>query len=243
MMPRPMIRCDSPNIDTRSGEIDILLMHYTGMTSALAAVERLCDPLARVSAHYVVDEAGQIYQLADESARCWHAGISHWRGLPDVNSRSIGIEIANPGHEHGYVPFPDAQMRSVIALSQAILARWPIPARNVIGHSDIAPSRKEDPGELFDWARLAVAGIGLWPFGAVADRSIVPLGRGDSGSAVLTLQQDLARYGWPCPAHGRFDAETEKTVVAFQRHFRQSPLNGRFDAQCRARLDALLASC
>ena len=237
-----MIRRHSPNIDARAGGIDILLMHYTGMTDALEAVDRLGDPKARVSAHYVISEAGEVYQLAEESARCWHAGVSEWRGLPDVNSRSIGIEIANHGHEHGYRPFPEAQMRAVIGLSKAILGRWTIPPRNVIGHSDIAPLRKEDPGELFDWPRLAREGIGLWPFGVTA-ASAPTLGRGDSGSAMRSLQRDLRRYGWPCPETGRFDAATEKTVIAFQRHFRQSPLDGRFDGLCRARLDWLLAAC
>lgn len=237
-----MIRRHSPNTDTRSGEVDILLMHYTGMTDATAAVDRLCDPEARVSAHYVISEAGAIYRLAEESARCWHAGISEWRGLPDVNSRSIGIEIANHGHEHGYRPFPEPQMRALITLSKAILARWPIPARNVIGHSDVAPLRKEDPGELFDWSRLAREGIGLWPFDVTGGPAPV-LGRGDSGLEVLRMQRDLRRYGWPCPETGRFDAATEKTVIAFQRHFRQSPLDGRFDGLCRARLDWLLAAC
>lgn len=237
-----MIRRSSPNIDARSGGIDILLMHYTGMTDALEAVERLCDPQARVSAHYVVSEAGEVYQLAEERARCWHAGISEWRGLPDVNSRSIGIEIANHGHEHGYRPFPEPQMQALIALSKGVLSRWPIPPRNVIGHSDIAPIRKEDPGELFDWARLARDGIGLWPFGVAASTKSA-LGRGESGPDVLRMQQDLRRYGWPCPETGRFDAVTEKTVIAFQRHFRQSPLDGRFDGLCRARLDWLLSAC
>ena len=237
-----MIRRSTPNIDARAAPVDILLMHYTGMTDALAAVERLCDPLARVSAHYVISEAGNVYQLAEESARCWHAGLSEWRDLPDVNTRSIGIEIANHGHEHGYRPFPEPQMLSLIALSKAILARFPIPPRNVIGHSDVAPTRKEDPGELFDWPRLARAGIGLWPFGVVAAPTAT-LGRGDSGPEVLRLQRDLRRYGWPCPETGRFDLATEKTVIAFQRHFRQSPLDGRFDGMCRARLDWLLAAC
>ncbi len=238
-----MIRRFSPNVDARAGGIDILLMHYTGMTDANAAVERLCDPAARVSAHYVIAESGQVFQLADESARCWHAGISEWRGLADVNARSIGIEIANHGHEHGYRPFPEAQMVALIDLSKDILARWPIPARNVIGHSDVAPTRKEDPGELFDWARLARAGIGLWPYGVTADANAPTLGRGDAGPDVLRMQMDLSRYGWPCPTNGRFDAATEKVAIAFQRHFRQSPLDGRFDPLCRARLDWLTASC
>jgi len=238
-----MNRPPSPNTDARAAGVDILLMHYTGMTSAEAAIDRLCDPVFRVSAHYVVDERGGIHQLAEESARCWHAGISEWRGVADVNSRSIGIEIANPGHEHGYRAFPEAQMLSVIALARGVLARWPIPPRNVIGHSDVAPARKEDPGALFDWARLAREGVGLWPFGVAPEPGFVALGRGDSGVEVARAQADLNAYGWPCPRTGRFDAATEKVVIAFQRHFRQSPLDGRFDAACRARLDWLLAAC
>ena len=140
----------------------MLVLHYTGMPSAAAALARLCDPGAKVSAHYLVDEDGTVQALVAEQNRAWHAGVSFWRGATGLNDRSIGIEIVNPGHEFGYRPFPPAQMQAVRELCRGILARWPIPARNVVAHSDIAPNRKQDPGELFDWRGLAAAGIGLW---------------------------------------------------------------------------------
>jgi len=158
-------RRDSPNQDERpSGTpIDMLVLHYTGMTSAGAAIDRLCDPAARVSSHYVVEEDGLVWALVPEARRAWHAGVSFWRGHRDLNDRSVGIEVVNPGHEWGYRPFPGLQMAAVCDLCLDILARHPIPARNVVGHSDIAPDRKQDPGELFDWEGLAQNGVGLWP--------------------------------------------------------------------------------
>ena len=156
---------ESPNFDARppGARIDMLVLHYTGMVSAEAAIERLCDPAAKVSAHYLIDEDGAVRRLVDENHRAWHAGEASWRGKSDINARSLGIELVNPGHEFGYRPFPEAQMAALEALAQDILARHTIEARNVVGHSDVAPRRKTDPGELFDWRRLAEAGIGLWP--------------------------------------------------------------------------------
>ncbi len=160
-----MKRRDSPNHDGRppGAPIDTLVLHYTGMASAAAAIDRLCDPAARVSSHYVVEEGGLVWSLVPETRRAWHAGVSFWRGHRDLNDRSIGIEIVNPGHEWGYRPFPALQMAAVCDLCLDILARHPIPARNVVGHSDVAPDRKQDPGELFDWEGLARNGVGLWP--------------------------------------------------------------------------------
>jgi N-acetylmuramoyl-L-alanine amidase len=154
------------------------------MTSAAAALGRLCDPAARVSAHYLIDEDGSVLALVPEQARAWHAGVSAWLGHEGLNDRSIGIELVNPGHEWGYRPFVEPQYRACIALCQAIIGRWPIPPRRVLGHSDVAPARKEDPGELFDWPRLAAAGIGLWP-------------EDGEGAArkVATLQGQRARFG------------------------------------------------
>ncbi|MCP4394683.1 MAG: N-acetylmuramoyl-L-alanine amidase [Alphaproteobacteria bacterium] len=154
----------SPNFNDRGAgaAIDMLVMHYTGMKTAEEALQRMCSKESQVSAHYMVDEDGAIYQLVDEDKRAWHAGVSFWRGETDINSHSIGIEIVNPGHEFGYREFPDVQMQSVIWLSQQILERHPIPARNVVAHSDIAPTRKQDPGELFNWQMLADNGVGLW---------------------------------------------------------------------------------
>ena len=153
----------SPNFDARTLPVSMAVLHYTGMVDAASAIDRLADPDAKVSAHYVVAEDGQIIRMVDEANRAWHAGRSWWRGISDVNSASIGIEIVNPGHEFGYRPFPEAQIDSVIQLLGGIVRRHGITRGNVVGHSDVAPARKEDPGELFPWQRLAEAGIGLWP--------------------------------------------------------------------------------
>jgi N-acetylmuramoyl-L-alanine amidase len=218
--------------------IDTLVLHYTGMRSGAEAIARLCDPEARVSAHYVVEEDGRVFALVPEEMRAWHAGISHWRGRDGLNDTSIGIEIVNPGHEFGYRPFPAAQMDAVAGLCREILARHPIPARNVIGHSDIAPDRKEDPGELFDWAWLAAQGIGLWAEEG-GEAAAAPLSLGDTGEAVAHLQRDLAQYGYGLALSGRFDVATEQVVVAFQRHFRPALFNGIWDGECAARLASL----
>jgi N-acetylmuramoyl-L-alanine amidase len=222
----------SPNADARPAghAIDTLILHYTGMPSAAAALERLCDPAAKVSAHYLIDEDGAVIALVPEAARAWHAGVSAWQGEPGLNDRSIGIELVNPGHEWGYRAFPGAQYQACIALCQAIVRRWPIPPRRVLGHSDVAPERKEDPGELFDWRRLAEAGIGLWP----AD------GQGDP-RPVARLQEGLARFGYAVPTHGRLDDATRLVITAFQRHFRPERVDGEADPATLARLDGLLA--
>src|SRR4051812_42351812 len=159
------VAAPSPNFDARGPgtPVDILLLHYTGMQSGAAAVQRLCDPDAKVSAHYTVDEDGTVYAHVPEAKRAWHAGVSYWAGARDINARSIGIEIVNPGHEFGYRSFPDAQIEAVMSLSLDILSRHAVPPERVLGHSDVAPARKIDPGELFPWRALALAGIGLWP--------------------------------------------------------------------------------
>jgi N-acetylmuramoyl-L-alanine amidase len=200
------------------------------MASAAEAQARLCDPAAKVSAHYLIDEDGSVIALVPEPARAWHAGVSAWQGESGLNDRSIGIELVNPGHEWGYRAFPEAQYQACIALCQAIVRRWPIPPRRVLGHSDVAPERKEDPGELFDWQRLAAAGVGLWPAcGEGAPRS------------VATLQAELARFGYAVPRHGRLDRATGLVIAAFQRHFRPRLVDGIADRATLARLDGLLA--
>ena len=213
----------SPNWDERPQgvPIDTLILHYTGMQSAEAAIERLRDPVAHVSSHYVVEEDGAVWQLVDEAHRAFHAGISFWRGHAALNGRSIGIEIVNSGHEWGYRPFPALQMASVCELCLAILARHPIPARNVVGHSDVAPDRKQDPGELFDWRGLAENGVGLWPPGG-AD----PV----SNDAV---EASLRRIGYPVPDLGT-------TLIAFQRHWRPARVDGVADHATRSRIGDLL---
>ena len=236
-----LVQRPSPNFNERVGVEgpDILLMHYTGMQSCEAAVQRLTDPAARVSSHYTIDEDGTVYVHVDESLRAWHAGVSHWRGATDINSRSIGIEIVNPGHEFGYRAFPDVQIDAVIELSHGILSRHRIAPRNVIAHSDIAPGRKEDPGELFPWSRLAGEGIGLWvEVPAVIGESLSP---GDRGDAVRALQMDLAAYGYGIDPTGDYDGRTRDVVIAFQRHFRPAKFDGVADAQTKDLLRRLLA--
>ena len=216
----------SPNFEPRADglPIDILLVHYTGMTSAEAALDRLCDPEAKVSAHYLIDEDGTLYQLVDEEYRAWHAGVASWRGESDVNGRSVGIELVNPGHEYGYRPFPDAQMDVFKELALQILARHPIPPRNVIGHSDVAPTRKTDPGEFFDWQGMAETGIGLWP--EEADH----------------LELDSERLTEMLAAIGYDVSDRVATVRAFQRHFRPSRANGRIDPETARRIAGLHAA-
>ena len=227
----------SPNHDARrpGQAVDILLLHYTDMASAEAALARLCDPDARVSAHYCVDEDGTLYRLVGEERRAWHAGASSWAGADDINARSIGIELVNPGHSCGYRPFPAAQMAALIALATEILARHPIPPERVLGHSDVAPLRKQDPGELFDWRALAAAGIGLWP------RDLEPAAALDPLPTLAEIQARLARFGYGVPRHGRLDVETRAVLAAFQRHFRPAAVTGEADGETVALLDTLLA--
>lgn len=220
----------SPNHGPRPQGLrpDILLLHYTGMPTAAEAIARLCDPVANVSSHYVVDEDGAILRLVPEARRAHHAGVSSWQGTTDINSRSIGIEIVNPGHEFGYRPFPDAQVEAVIALCRDILARQPIAPERVLGHSDVAPERKEDPGELFPWDRLAAVGIGRWVEPApISDGPAFR--RGDEGLPIRALQAMLAHYGYGLDLTGVFDARTEAVVTAFQRHFRPARVDGIAD--------------
>jgi N-acetylmuramoyl-L-alanine amidase len=214
----------SPNHGPRTAdsEVDMLVLHYTGMASADAALARLCDPIAEVSAHYLIEEDGTVLRLVDESRRAWHAGVSFWRGHRDVNSRSIGIELVNPGHEFGYRDFPEPQMAALIELAAAIVARHPIPARNVIGHSDIAPDRKTDPGERFDWHRLAEAGIGLWP--RESDTA--------ADTDIAAIPDMLVRFG--------YDPQAEQALAAFQRHFRPDRIDNAPDAECARLLAGLL---
>ena len=232
------IETPSPNFDARRGPPDMLVLHYTGMQTGEAAIARLCDPEARVSAHYVVEEDGRVFRLAPEERRCWHAGKSFWKGETDINAVSIGVEIVNPGHEWGYRPFPDAQIDAVIALVGDIRSRWEIPNWRILGHSDVAPARKEDPGELFPWKRLAEAGHGLWfePVPAPGPA----LKEGDEGVGVFALQAGLHRLGYEPLPSGRYDAETATIVRAFQRHWRPEQVDGVADGETRARLMGLL---
>ncbi len=222
--------CPSPNIEPRANgrRPDMILLHYTGMESAEGAIDWLTREESRVSCHYLIDEAGIITQMVRESERAWHAGVSHWAGETDINSCSIGIEIHNPGHGLGYPDFPEAQMASVEALCLDIMVRHNVLPHRVIGHSDVAPARKADPGEKFDWSRLSRAGIGQWIEPAPLDGDEV-LGPGDEGPAIVKLQTDLRSYGYGIEVNGAYDRATELVVTAFQRHFRPASIDGCAD--------------
>ncbi|KQS61684.1 N-acetylmuramoyl-L-alanine amidase [Methylobacterium sp. Leaf361] len=232
----------SPNHGARrAGPLDMLILHYTGMDSGAAALARLRDPLSEVSAHYLVFEDGGIVQMVPEARRAWHAGAGAWKGETDVNSRSIGIEIVHPGHAGGLPPYPEPQVEAVIALARDILARWPIPPERVLAHSDVAPERKEDPGEIFPWDRLAAAGVGhRVPPARLQDGRF--FARGDAGQPVEALQAMFALYGYDLPVTGLFDARTQAVVTAFQRHFRPARVDGVADASTITTLRDLIAA-
>lgn len=218
-----MIDCPSPNFDERSLPVSIVVLHYTGMDDAASAIERLTNAEAKVSAHYLIAEDGQIVRMVDEDKRAWHAGQSFWRGITDINSASIGIEIVNPGHELGYRPFTQAQMDALVSLMRGIRDRHGIQPVNVVGHSDIAPTRKIDPGELFDWKLLAHQGLALARPKAFADPHWT-----DEGT-LLALQ----RFGYDV-------SDGPATVRAFQRRFRPERIDGIIDEDIRKILLALL---
>ncbi len=208
---------------------DILLLHYTGMPDGEQALNWLCVEESQVSCHYLVHEDGRIVQMVEEKFRAWHAGKGRWRDNEDINSRSIGIEIVNPGHEYGYRDFPEIQMQAVAALCRDIVDRNSIEPRNVLAHSDIAPGRKVDPGEKFSWKMLSNAGVGLW-----VEPTSISSGRflclGESGQPVEALQAMLSLYGYGIDQTGNFDETTKKVVEAFQMHFRQEKVDGVADA-------------
>ena len=236
----------SPNHNARRvSRPDMLVLHYTGMDSGAVALARLRDPLSEVSAHYLVFEDGGVVQMVPEARRAWHAGAGSWQGVTDINSCSVGVEIVHPGHgasPAGGLPlYPEAQVEAVVALGRDILARWPIPPERVLAHSDIAPERKEDPGETFPWDRLAAAGVGhhVSPAGLSDGRF---LARGDAGQPVEALQAMLGLYGYDAPVTGTFDARTQAVVTAFQRHFRPARVDGVADASTITTLRDLIAA-
>lgn len=218
------VETPSPNFDERALPVTMAVLHYTGMIDGPSAIARLADPAAKVSAHYVVAEDGQVVRMVDETKRAWHAGRSWWRGISDINSASIGIEIVNPGHEFGYRPFPEAQMDSVIQLLGSIVERHGITRGNVVGHSDVAPARKEDPGELFPWYRLARLRLAL-PRPA---KNLMDPHWSDAGFLLA-----LERFGYDV-------TDGVAAVRAFQRRFRPEMIDGIVDGECRAILLALL---
>jgi N-acetylmuramoyl-L-alanine amidase len=233
----------SPNHDEREGgrPPDMILLHYTGMATGEAALERLCAPESKVSAHYVVFENGRIVQCVPEQRRAWHAGGSSWAGETGINSRSIGIEIVNPGHEFGYRDFPLRQVAAVISLCKTIITRrGPIAAERILGHSDVAPSRKQDPGEKFPWGLLSESGIGHWVRAAPLDLDGGTLMPGDNGEPVARLQRTLASYGYGIEETGSYDDATRDVVAAFQRHFRPERVDGFADPSTLLTLRALI---
>jgi N-acetylmuramoyl-L-alanine amidase len=233
----PSINCGQ-RLDGRAP--DMILLHYTGMLDAQAALQRLCSPDSKVSSHYVVFEDGRITQCVPESERAWHAGVSYWAGETDINSCSIGIEIANPGHEFGYPDFPSRQIAAVIALCRGIVARRGIRPDRVLAHSDVAPLRKQDPGEKFPWRLLSDSGVGLWVPPARIENGGLRLSAGASGEPVREVQLNLAAYGYGVPISGTYDSVTQETVAAFQRHFRPALVDGEVDESTRKTLMALL---
>jgi N-acetylmuramoyl-L-alanine amidase len=200
----------SPNHGARTASVDMLVLHYTGMKTAADALARLTSSASAVSAHYLVDEDGTVWRLVSEERRAWHAGVSLWRGRTDINGASVGIELVNPGHEFGYREFPEAQIAALETLCRGVLSRHAIPARHVLGHSDVAPARKQDPGELFPWRRLAAAGIGLFPVAPLEPPAPMP---GQLTPLLLAIGYE------PGAA----------SVVAFQRHFRPEKCDGVAD--------------
>ncbi|RTL72082.1 MAG: N-acetylmuramoyl-L-alanine amidase [Hyphomicrobiales bacterium] len=234
----------SANFGERKGGAipSILLLHYTGVESAAKAISWLSDPVSEVSCHYVVDEAGFVTQMVAEAKRAWHAGAGAWAGDTDINSSSIGIEIQNVGHAAGYPPFPDRQIAAVIALCRDIVARHHIRAERVLAHSDVAPSRKIDPGERFPWATLAAAGIGHWVPPAPVRADDTGVGLGTSGPFVAEMQTMLRNYGYAVMPSGHLDTATEFVITAFQRHFRPARVDGRIDQSTFATLQALSAA-
>ncbi len=220
----------------------MVVLHYTGMPTGEAALQRMRDPAAKVAAHYMVEEDGRVFRLVPEERRAWHAGVSFWRGERDINAGSIGVEIVNPGREWGYRAFPDNQIDAVIGLLDAIRGRWEVPDGRILGHSDVAPARKDDPGELFPWRRLAEAGHGLW-FEPEPERVVAlgaALGPDDEGAGVFVLQAGLHRLGYDLPPSGKYDDGTAAVVTAFQRHWRPERVDGIADGETRARLVGLL---
>lgn len=221
---------------------NILLLHYTGVETAAKAIEWLTCVESRVSCHYAVDEAGCITQMVAEEMRAWHAGEAIWNGESDINSASVGIEIHNPGHEMGYPDFPEVQLKALEALCSDIIARQGIRPERVLAHSDVAPTRKKDPGEKFPWARLARAGIGHWVEPQMVIEAEPGMGIGVAGPLVADVQLLLRKYGYGIEATGVVDGKTEFVVTAFQRHFRPARVDGRIDQSTVTTLERLIAA-
>ena len=219
-----MIETPSPNFDERELPVTMLVLHYTGMPDAASALNWMCDPVSKVSAHYCVTEDGQVIRMVDEDKRAWHAGVACWRDITDINSASIGIEMVNPGHEWGYRPFPEEQISALIPLMGDIVKRYGITRGNIVGHSDVAPARKQDPGELFPWHRLARLRLALpRPTKNLMDPHWT------DGGFLLALE----RFGYDI-------TDPVAAIRAFQRRYRPEMIDGIIDGECRSILLALL---
>ena len=220
----------SPNWNERpSGvSIDMVILHYTGMKTGEEALQRLCDPDAAVSSHYLIEEDGEIFQLVAEEKRAWHAGVSHWQGRENINHNSIGVELVNPGHEFGYRAFPPAQIDSLLALLVGVKARHKIPTGGFLGHSDIAPGRKVDPGHLFPWRQLAAEGFGVFS-DRIASDTAVRLRLDDTGPLVNKVNKQLAIVGYRGCDNVTFGQGTAHVLKAFQAHWRPEEINGVLD--------------
>ncbi len=220
----------------------LVVLHYTGMTSAADAIAWLANPESRVSCHYVIDGAGRITQMVPEASRAWHAGASHWAGESDINSASIGIEIQNPGHDRGYPDFPPMQMQAIAALCRDIAQRRAIAPEGILAHSDVSPGRKVDPGEKFDWAWLATQGVGHWVEPAPLDPACADLIPEEQTAAIVEAQTLLRRYGYDVEVHGELDERTRIVVKAFQLHFRPARVDGNLDRPTFDTLTRLVAA-
>lgn len=216
----------SPNFDDRPSQIrpDLIIIHYTGMEKVKEALTRLCDPASKVSAHYLIDQTGRTYQLVDDQKRAWHAGVSYWQGKRDINGISLGIELDNTGHEFGLPPYPPAQIDSLLLLLAHLSQKYHIAKERIIGHSDVAPMRKIDPGEHFPWSTLQAHGFGLWP--APAPVTTPP-------SSILEVQHSLSSLGYECPLTGWLDDQTTAAIQAFQRHFTPLEITGTLTTQLK----------
>lgn len=231
------INYPSPNFEPRPSGIspDLIILHYTDLTSVSEALTRLCDAELKVSAHFLISKDGLLYQLVDPVHRAWHAGVSSWQGESDINSRSIGIELDNFGHQFGPEPFPPAQINTLVKLLDELTKTYEISPHRILGHSDVAPLRKKDPGELFPWLELATKGFGLWP-SSLAPTSSAPM-------SVLEIQKALCEIGYSCPQTGIWDEESIAVCKGFQSHFTQQEITGHStDLTCDV-LRRLLRNC
>lgn len=240
MKPNNIIQSPSLNwndrpTDSKSGSpiIDTVILHYTGMKTGMEALDRLCSAEAQVSAHYLIEENGDIYELVAPEKRAWHAGVSFWQGRHNMNDTSIGIEMVNPGHEFGYRPFPDCQIERLESLLRYVKTRFDIPASRFIGHSDVAPDRKQDPGELFPWKRLAQGGFGLWAEPIMKDATIIAK-KAMVNDKCADLNERLAVIGYSVPQGEKFSHATFMALSAFQRHWRPEKIDGHLDRETQS---------